>query len=173
MDEKALLSLSSGVYVLGSVDENNRLVGSIIDTVIQVALKPLVISISCLNTSYTKSCIEKNGKFAISVLPVTVDPFIVANFGFQSSRNINKWDNIKHEYLDSLPYLTASNAAIEGEVIEKISFDSHTLFVAKVLQAVYIKDDEPLTYAYYRSSFKNEVFKFLPQIMKNKEKNND
>ena len=110
MDETALFKLTHGLYVLGAVDEDNggRLVGSIVDGVMQVANKPLIIALSCHNRSYTKSCIEKSGRFSLSVLCQSVDPFVVANFGFQTSEKVDKWANVPYFVEDGLPYLKAN-----------------------------------------------------------------
>ena len=104
MDESALFCLTHGIYVLGAKDEaQNRFCGSIVDGVMQVANKPVVVALSCSNTSYTKECIESSGEFSLSVLCKDVDPFVVANFGFQTSREVNKWDNVKSVQKDGLP----------------------------------------------------------------------
>lgn len=90
MELDALYKLTHGLYILGAAD-NGRPVGSVVDAVMQVANKPVVIALSCNNQSYTKECIERTGVFGLSVLCKGVDPFVIANFGFQSSRSIDKW----------------------------------------------------------------------------------
>ena len=67
MNIDALYNLTHGVYVLGA-DDGGRPVGSAVDAVMQVASKPVVLALSCHNGSYTKSCIEKSGRFGLSVL---------------------------------------------------------------------------------------------------------
>jgi len=57
-------------------------------------------------------------------------------------------------------------------VLEKQVFESNTLFTAEVTDCRNIEDGEPLTYYDYRSAFKNEVLKFLPNILNKKEKKN-
>lgn len=104
MDLDALYKLTHGLYVLGARDEN-RFAGSIVDAVMQVANKPVAIALSCSNGSYTKQCIEKDGVFSLSVLCKNVSPFVVANFGFQSSRNVDKWKNVEYFEEEGLPFL--------------------------------------------------------------------
>ena len=69
MDENALYQITMGLFVLGAKD-NNRFVGSIVDAVMQVANKPLILALSCTNNSFTKSCIDNNGKFSLSVTSI-------------------------------------------------------------------------------------------------------
>lgn len=68
MDENALFKLTHGLYVLGAADAGGRLVGSVVDAVMQVANRPFVLALSCTNNSYTKHCIEASNEFSLSVL---------------------------------------------------------------------------------------------------------
>ncbi len=166
MDENALFRLTNGLYVLGAND-NGHLVGSLIDAVTQVAHGPNIIIISCGNQSYTKEVIEKTNIFSLSILGKSVDPFVLANFGFQSSRNVNKWDVISPLMKDDLPYYPKSTAIIKAKVISKQQFSSNTMFVAEVLDAECLLCDEALTYADYRNGFKNEVLKSFNEYKSN------
>ncbi len=156
MDLEALYKLTHGLYVLGAKDEKG-FCGCIVDAVMQVANKPVAIALSCANNGYTKSCIDKTGEFSLSVLCKGVDPFVVANFGFQSSRTIDKWKNVNHFTENDLPYLTDSLARFRCKVIHTYTLDSNTLYVAEVIEACSEKDAEPLTYLDYRSYFKKDV----------------
>ena len=171
MNADALYKLTHGVYVLGA-DDHGRPVGSVVDAVMQAANKPPVIALSCHNGSYTKNCIEKSGRFSLSVLSRDVDPFVVANFGFQSSRDTDKWDNVPHFMENALPYLQNCIAVMSCRVLDKQVFESNTLVTAEVIDCRDIAEGQPLTYSDYRTSFKNEVLKFLPNILKAKEKKN-
>ena len=159
MDENALFKLTHGLYVLGACEEV-RCVGSIVDAVMQVANKPFVLALSCGNHSYTKSVIEQKGEFSLSVLGKNVDPFVIANFGFQSSRDVCKWENVDYVLEEGLPYLQNSLAGIRCKVVEKKVFESNTLFLAEVVDCrVGCDESEPLTYYDYRGYFKNEVIR--------------
>lgn len=169
MDVDALYKLTHGLYILGAMD-GDRPVGSTVDAVMQVANKPLVIALSCNNQSFTKECIEKTGEFSLSVLCKSVDPYVIANFGFQSSRNVNKWDNVDHCIIDKMPYLKDNIAMVRCKVLQSIVFDSNTLFVAKVTDSKNCKEGNPLTYLDYRSYFKDDVIKRFNEVKQNKEK---
>ena len=188
MNIDALYNLTHGVYVLGA-DDGGRPVGSAVDAVMQVASKPVVLALPCHNGSYTdhrdlhrvdrrqrqmcirdRSCIEKSGRFGLSVLGRGVDPFVIANFGFRTSRTADKWAEVPHFVEDGLPYLQNCIAVMTCRVLEKQVFESNTLFTAEVTDCRNVGKDEPLTYYDYRASFKNEVLKFLPNILNKKEK---
>ena len=167
MDANALFRLTNGLYVLGAND-NGTPVGSLIDAVSQVAHSPDIIIVSCGNNSYTKEVIEKTGELSLSVLGKSVNPFVIANFGFQSSRNVKKWDNVPHSMKDNLPYLADCTAVIKAKVLNQQVFSSNTLFVAEVLEAECKSKDEPLTYADYRNGFKDKVMQSFNDYKKTK-----
>ena len=158
IEENALFKVSQGLYVLGGRDDE-RFVGSIIDAVMQVASKPLILAIACSSRSYTRECIDKTKEFSLSVLGKKVDPFVIANFGFQTSRTVDKWQKVKFNEVDGLPYLEDNIARIRGVIKQKIEFESHTLFIAEVVGCLNGVAGEPLTYLDYRTYFKDEVFK--------------
>ena len=156
MDENALFKLTHGLYVLGTTD-GFRFVGSIVDAVMQVAHKPFVLALSCGNQSHTKSCLHTAKEFSLSVLGKDTDPFIVANFGFQSSKKVDKWSITKYHVKDGLPYLDDNIATLKCEVVQSISYESNTLFLAEVADCEDNKNEEPLTYNDYRAYFKQDV----------------
>ena len=110
-----------------------------------------------MNNSHTKSCIEKAGEFGISVLAKETDPFVVANFGYQSSRDVKKWQNIPFAEIDGLPYISDALAKIRVRVVNKLIYASNTVFIAEVVDAFDSRSGEPLTYKYYRDGFKEQV----------------
>ena len=112
-----------------------------------------------MNTSRTKECIEQSGEFAISVLPKNTDPYIVANFGFQSSRDVDKWATVPYEIKEGLPYIPMALAKIRAKVIDKLTYPNNTVFIAEVENAFDVREGEPLTYKHYRDEFKEECLK--------------
>ena len=102
--QEALYTLSNGLYVL-SAAAGGKFCGSLVDAVSQISVLPNLIIVSCMNTSHTKECIEESGELGISVLPKNTDPYVVANFGFQSGRDVDKWANVPYELKEGLPYI--------------------------------------------------------------------
>ena len=169
MELEALYKLTHGLYVLGAMD-GERPVGSVVDAVMQVANKPLVLALSCNNQSYTKECIERSGKFSLSVLSKKIDPYVVANFGFQSSRNVDKWQAMDYVMKDNLPYLKDNIATVSCKVLQSIPYESNTLFLAEVKDCQKCEIGEPLTYGEYRAYFKDEVMKSFNNYRQQQEK---
>lgn len=159
MQEDVLFQISNGLFVISAThkDKPDTYAGSLVDTVCQISINPHLLILSCTNNSYTKECIEHFGEFGISILPRNINPFVVANFGFQSSRNINKWQNIPHIQINNLPYLTEALGKIRAKVIETRHYNCNTLFIAEIVDAFDYAQGEPLTYRDYRSDFKNKA----------------
>ena len=86
-----------------------------------------------------------------------VEPWIIANFGFQSSKKVDKWSITKYHVKDGLPYLDDNIATLKCEVVQSISYESNTLFLAEVVDCEDNKNEEPLTYNDYRAYFKQDV----------------
>lgn len=168
MNLEAMYKLTHGLYVLGARD-GNRFVGSIVDAVMQVANKPVALALSCSNSSYTKSCIDKTGEFSLSVLCQNVEPFVVANFGFQSSRNVDKWANVDYFEKCGLPYIEDNLAIFRCKVLHTYTLESNTLYVAEVIGAEAAdRTEKPLTYLDYRSYFKNDVMESFKNYINSK-----
>ena len=175
MEKNALTRLTHGVYVVGCQDiEKGRFCGLVADAVMQVANRPVIVALSLMNSNYTCSQIGKTGRFSLSVLGEKVAPFIVANFGYQSGRNVDKWRSVKYKVDADLPYLTDALACLEARVIKTEVFESHTLFLAQITDAWEQKKGKPLTYFEYQTTFKNEVLKsFKFKIGVNKMEKNE
>ena len=155
MDKKALYSLSYGVFML-STKVGDVANGCITNTCIQVANSPTRIAISVLNTNYTCDLIKQSGVFALSVLSAECNFETIKHFGFQSGRDVNKFESMKAPVdCNGIPYMGwYTCAVISGKVLEQYDLGSHTLFIAEVVDAIVINDQAPLTYADYQSRVK-------------------
>ena len=80
--------ITQGMYVLTT--ENG---GCVVDAVSQVSAgdNPL-ISVAVMKKNYTNELLKNNTKFAISILSNDVNPEIIKTFGFNSARDINKFE---------------------------------------------------------------------------------
>ncbi len=158
--QEALYTLSNGLYVLTAEDkERHNFAGSLVDAVSQVAVLPNLIMVSCMNTSRTKECIDETGSFGLSVLPQNIDPFVVANFGFQSSREVDKWAKVPYEIKEEIPFIPESLAKISAKVVDKLIYPNNTVYIAEVIKAFDVRAGEPLTYKHYRDVMKEACLK--------------
>lgn len=155
MDKKAIYSLSYGVFML-STKVGDKVNGCITNTCIQVANNPTRVAISVLNTNYTCELLKQSGVFALSILDQQCNFDTIKHFGFQSGRDVDKFDGIRMpEDCNGIPYMGwYSCAVISGKVVEQYELGTHTLFIAEVVDAKTLSDNAPLTYADYQDHVK-------------------
>lgn len=153
MDDKALFSISCGLYVIGARAEEG-FSGCIVDAFIQSTAFPATVILCSQHQARTNACIKAAGEFSVSVLREDVDPFVVANFGFQSSRHIQKWSHIAHRLERGLPVLEHAAAWYVCKVLSSHEMSTHTLFHCEVLEAVK-GEGHPLSYGHYREHMKS------------------
>lgn len=161
MNKNAFRKLSYGVYII-SVWDGNRPTGCTANSVMQITSDPPSFAVSINHNNYTNQCIDKTGKFAVSVLGENTTPLIIGIFGFRSGKDINKFDTVQYEIQDGMPVVKESCAYIICEVIRKMETDTHTIFLGKVSAADIFSDDEPMTYSYYHKVIKGKSPKNAP-----------
>ena len=91
MDKKAMYKLSYGLFVLTAKEENKDN-GCIVNTAIQAASDPNQLSICVNKANYTHDMILRTGEFTVSVLSQNAGFDLFQRFGFQSGRDVNKFD---------------------------------------------------------------------------------
>ena len=96
MNTSVLRNLSYGVYVISTLD-GDRFTGCVANSAMQITSSPVTVALSMNHDNYTHSCIEKTGKFAISILSVNTDPSIIGKFGYYSGKDTDKFENISYE----------------------------------------------------------------------------
>ena len=75
----------------------------VVDTVLQVSsTKPALISVCVNKNNYTNEMIKKNKKFALSILDTNTNGDIIKTFGFNSSRDIDKFKNFDYIEVDGI-----------------------------------------------------------------------
>lgn len=152
MDQTALNKINYGLYVTG-VRDTNWFGGCIVDALIQVTLEPATIIYSSMMKNRTTELIIEHGEFTVSVLPNDVHPFVISNFGFQSSRTLDKWKNVPHEMMGDLPILSDISAAYRCKVIDARDLKTHMMFYCEVLETKNA-DKDSLVYIDYQKSMK-------------------
>ena len=163
MDTQALTkNLTYGLYIISVADAEHggRPAGFVIDAVCQISSgdEPLIMC-SVMNKNYSKDCIANEGVFNISVLPEDVDPFLIANFGFQSSKDVAKWDNAGHELKAGLPVIPTAVAWAQLRVKDSRVLDTHTaFFCVPEDMGVLNEGAAPLRYADYFTRLKAPAF---------------
>jgi flavin reductase (DIM6/NTAB) family NADH-FMN oxidoreductase RutF len=159
MDVSSLHRLSYGLYIVG-VRTQDGFGGCVVDSVAQVASgNPPSLILSSMKTNYTNERIKAEGEFTLSVLAEDTDPFVVANFGFQSARTVDKWSHVPHDIKDGLPVTKGAAAWIRCRVAEAKELSTHTLFICQVTDAWNgAAQATPLTFGNYQKTMKSAAF---------------
>ena len=155
MDTKALSKIGYGLYVLTANDEKDN--GCIINTVMQVTSNPLQIAIAINKRNYTTAMIQKTRKFNISVLSEKADFSIYKHFGYQSGKDVNKFENFSDTKRspNGVLYITSgTNAYMSAYVQQEIDLGTHFLFIGQLVASENLSDDKSATYEYYQNNVK-------------------
>lgn len=146
--------ITQGMYVLTTKNG-----GCIVDAVSQVSggNNPL-ISVAVMKRNYTNELLNANDKFAISILGNNVNPEIIKTFGFNSSRDINKFENTETTKIEDIEIINDSLGYMICEIVDTIENDTHTLFIGKIVEADVFEEKEPMSYGYYQEH-KDELLK--------------
>ncbi len=168
MDTQILNKMSYGVYVVSTVC-GDKPEGCIVNSAIQVTYDTIAVSVH--HSNFTHECIEESEKFALSVLGVDTDENVIPVFGFQSGKNVDKFQNFKYITVNGLPILEDSIGYVVCQVIGKLETDTHTIFLGKIIDTKMFKDDIPMTYAYYHAVKKGLSPKNAPTYREEKPQN--
>ena len=152
VDPISLQKLSYGLFVL-TAQAGGKDNGCIINTAAQLTDTPKRINIAVNKANHTHDMIMATGLFNVSILSQKASFDIFKRFGFQSGRDVNKFDGYEGNYARSangLTYVTeGTNAFLSAKVIESYDYGTHTLFVAEITEGTVLNQDPSVTYAYY------------------------
>ena len=163
LDKKALYQISSGLYLVSSKGEEKQ-AGCIINTLMQVTSQPVQVSITINKDNYTTDIILKSKTFHVTSLSENVDMNVIATFGFQSSKEIDKFQSFETKY-DTLnnPYIVEGmNAGFTCKVVHTLDVGSHIMIVGEVVESEVLSQDNSMTYAYYHDVKKGTSPKKAP-----------
>lgn len=156
VDSAAFRSLSYGLFVL-TAREGEKDNGCIINTLQQLTTSPNRVSITVNKQNYTHDMIARTGVFNVSVLSEETPFKVFQHFGFQSGRDVNKFENCAESKRSAngvlyIPKYTA--AFVSARVISMTDCGTHTLFIADVTEAGTLSAAPAATYAYYFANIK-------------------
>ena len=153
-NKKITRKISQGMYVLTT--QNG---GCIVDAVSQISMgdNPL-IAVAVMKNNYTNELMKNNDKFALSVLGMNVNPEIIKTFGFNSMRDIDKFENTSVNEIDGINVINDSLGYMICEKIDEIDNETHTLFIGRLVEADLFEDSKEMTYGYYQEH-KDELLK--------------
>ena len=164
MNINAFRNLSYGVYIISTLD-GERPTGCVANSAMQITSSPATIAVSMNHDNYTNSCIEKSGKFAVSILSEEADPGLIGTFGFQSGKDVNKFDGVDAVEKEGISVIADACSYVVCKVIDKMETSTHTVFLGEVIDANVLKAGEPMTYAYYHKVVKGKSPKNAPTYL--------
>ncbi len=161
MDQSVLWKLSYGLYAIG-VMEGGLSQGCIVNTVFQVSSDGIV-ALSMNKNNHTHGLIEEGGRFSVSILTEETPALTIGRLGFFSGAKVEKFEGLKSEIIDGLPYLKDRCAGyMTCRVISKADAGSHTVFLARVEDAWKGENLPVMTYEYYHRVIKGKAPKNAP-----------
>ena len=149
-----LKNMSYGMYIVGACD--GKKVGCVVNTVVQITNNPITLMVSLNRDNETTKTILKTKKFSISILDENVSPEIIGTFGYQTSREVDKFQSVIYHDVDGLPVLDSSCGYITCEVIDILETSTHIVFLGHVKSMDGYKEEIPMTYRYYQEVLKGK-----------------
>lgn len=166
MDLKVLNNISYGMYVI-STKYNDRNVGCFVNTVMQVTSENPIISVTVNKKNYTNEALQVGTEFAVSILSENTDSKVIGKFGFFSSRDTDKFQDITYKEENNIPVVTENICGyLICKVIEKISAETHDIILARVINTQKENDYKPMTYEYYHRVIKGKAHENAPTYQK-------
>lgn len=152
MNNKAFFKLSYGLYVVSSSCDGKDS-ACIANTFVQVTSEPARVCITLNKNNYTTSLIENSYVYNVGVLLDDIDMDVIRRFGFQSGKDVNKFDGIDYEVdCQNIKQITEGIAAsFSVKVISMTDVGTHIMFVGDVIDCKVINEGEVLTYANYHN----------------------
>ena len=141
-----LAKITYGLFVAATKDGSGRDVGCIVNTACQVTVTPTMVSLTVNKMNYTAGSIEASGVFTISMLDTTADFDLIKNFGFQSSKDVDKFKGFETARAkNGVVYLTKNVCAYLGcSVKQVIDLGTHLMFIGLVEESGNLSETEPL-----------------------------
>ncbi len=154
-DLSALFNIGYGLYVVTSND-GKKDNGLIVNTVTQVTSAPNRLAVTINKENYSHHVIKQSGIMNINCLTVDAPFSVFEAFGFQSGRNVNKFENCEPLRSDNgLVFLPRYiNSFMSLKVEQYIDLDTHGMFICSVTEARVINNAETMTYSYYHENVK-------------------
>lgn len=158
MDSKVLFNIQYGLFVLSARGEKDN--ACIINTACQVTAAPLTkdrISITVNKQNFTHDIIAETKKFTVSIISEAATFDLFKRFGFQSGRNVNKFadfDKVKRTANGTLAITEGTNSYICADVIQQVELDTHSIFIAEIVDMEKLSNVPSTTYNYYQANIK-------------------
>ena len=155
IEREAMYKLTYGLFMLTTTDGQKQN-GCIVNTVSMLTDNPTRIVVFVNKANYSEELLRKTGIFNVSILSENTPFDIFKQFGFQSGRDVDKFEGGMYATSENgLYYLPEyANAVLSAKVVDALDYGTHTLFVAEVTEAKKLSSEKSVTYEYYQSNIK-------------------
>lgn len=164
MNKNALTKLSYGMYIVSTKDKG-RFCGCVANSIMQITSEPSTIALSINCNNHTNQSIKESGEFSVCVLGEDTDPLIIGTFGFRSSKDFDKFENINHKIINNLPVCSDTCAYFLCKLKNSVEAGTHTIFIGEITCCDILNDDTPMTYSYYHNVIKGKSPKNAPTFI--------
>lgn len=166
MNLNALHKLGYGLYVVCS-KKGDKFNGQIANTIFQVCSEPPVIAVAINRQNMTYEFIAQSKVFTGSILSQDTPLSYIGNFGFKSGREVDKFKEVQYKLGETQAPVVLDHtlAYLEAKVINQIEVGTHTIFLGEIVAADVIKEEEPMTYAYYHQVKRGTTPKSAPSYI--------
>ena len=154
-DNRALFNIGYGLYVVTTKngDKDN---GLIVNTVSQLTDNPKRIAVTVNKQNYSYHVIKNTGVLNVNCLSESAPFKVFEKFGFQSGRNVNKFEGCSPLRSDNglvyLPHYINSYMSLKVE--NYVDLGTHGMFICSVTEARVLNDEPSMTYSYYQNNVK-------------------
>lgn len=162
MDNTLLYDISYGMYII-SANNNGKLAGCIVNTVAQITSENPIFAVSLNKDNYTYTVLKETGRFSISILSEQTKPEVIGTFGYQCSKDTDKFSTCKYELKDGLPVIQeACCGTMICELVSMTDMDTHVVVFGKIIDLIRSENLTPMTYSYYHNVVKGKAPKNAP-----------
>ena len=154
-----MFNIQYGLFVLSAKsDEKDN--ACIINTVTQVTAAPVSkdrISIAVNKKNFTHDIIAATKKFTVSIISEAASFELFKHFGFQSGKDVDKFkdfDKVQRTANGTLAITEGTNSFISADVIQQVELDTHSIFIAEVVDMEKLNDIPSATYNFYQANIK-------------------
>ncbi len=174
MDTKVFRKISYGLYIVTS-RKGDRINGQAANAVMQVSATPPLVAIAINKQNLTHEFIKNSNVFAISILSKDAPPRLIGGFGFKSGRDVDKFAGLNYRLgTNGCPILEEHMVGyLEGRVTEELDAGTHTIFVGEIKEGQLLKEEEPMTYAYYHEVKGGTTPKTAPTYIETKKEDKE
>ncbi len=147
-NSKITRKITQGMYVLTTTGG-----GCVVDAVSRVggSSDNALVAVAVAKANKTNDLLQKNSRFALSILSEQANPELIQNFGFKSARDFDKLASVETEEIADVEVIKDSIGYMIFNKVDTVENETHTLFIGRMIEAdLFEPDAEPMSYAYYQ-----------------------